>query len=172
MNRINPSLLKNLNRAGLSLSRFQPSSIAQKSLILQSVRGKGDVTYKKKYYVDEDPQAGDYPNLPWIRSEEKTPYGWWDRQYRRNFGDTLHEHEDILNMQSVTVYYHPPWSIVLGQWVAFVSLLGAGAYLVYFLVPEPVAVPKFYPYNGLEKEMGGLANRSLTDSIEIAQKKL
>ncbi|PVU98365.1 hypothetical protein BB559_001645 [Furculomyces boomerangus] len=112
--------------------------------------------YKEKYYVDPDPQAGDYPNLPWIKSEEKTPYGWWDRQNRRNFGEPVHEHFEILGMQTNSVYPHPSWSKVLLQWTVFVSILGGGAFIVSYFVPEKVAIPRHYPFEGLKNEHGGV----------------
>ncbi|PVU96086.1 hypothetical protein BB561_001406 [Smittium simulii] len=126
----------------------------------------GGPQYKKKYYVDPDPQIGDYPNLPFIKGELKTPYGWWDRQMRRNFGDTLQEHEDILGTQSNSEYYTPPWSKVLMQWTVFVSILGTGAYIISFYVPERPAIPRHYPFNGLENELGGKPAMSFKSSIE------
>ncbi|OMJ18344.1 NADH dehydrogenase [ubiquinone] 1 beta subcomplex subunit 8, mitochondrial [Smittium culicis] len=171
MNRLNFAVSTSIKRVSGIQASPSPFAAAASRLARIPANARFYAT-KKEYYVDKDAQIGDYPNLPWIKAEEKTPYGWWDRQNRRNFGEVVHEHEDILGMQSNSVYYHPPWSKVLLQWVGFVSLLAGGAFLVYYIVPPPVAVPKFYPFNGLEKEMGGCKNRSLSDSIEIANSKL
>jgi len=32
---------------------------------------------------------GDYPDLPAISAQEKSPYGWWDPQDRRNKEETV-----------------------------------------------------------------------------------
>jgi NADH dehydrogenase (ubiquinone) 1 beta subcomplex subunit 8 len=37
----------------------------------------------------EDPQIGDYPNLPRMTTQVRGPYGWWDPQDKRNFGEDV-----------------------------------------------------------------------------------
>jgi NADH dehydrogenase (ubiquinone) 1 beta subcomplex subunit 8 len=37
----------------------------------------------------EDPQIGDYPNLPRMTAQVRGPYGWWDPQDKRNFGEDV-----------------------------------------------------------------------------------
>lgn len=38
---------------------------------------------------EKDPQIGDYPNLPWVNKQLRTPIGWWDNQERRNYGEPV-----------------------------------------------------------------------------------
>ena len=38
---------------------------------------------------EKDPQLGDYPQLPDISRQTRSPTGWWDIQNRRNFGETV-----------------------------------------------------------------------------------
>ena len=39
--------------------------------------------------VIEDPQIGDYPNLPRWSAQSRGPFGWWDPQDKRNFGEAV-----------------------------------------------------------------------------------
>jgi len=32
---------------------------------------------------------GDYPDLPWISAQDRSPHGWWDIQDRRNREDPV-----------------------------------------------------------------------------------
>ncbi|OMH80235.1 hypothetical protein AX774_g6337 [Zancudomyces culisetae] len=101
--------------------------------------------FKDEGYVDLDPQTGNYyPNLPLTKAEKRTPYGWWDRQMRRNFGDPVHEHEEMLHMQSNSVYRHPAYSLVFKQWATLIGLLGLGGLWAYYMQPERVAVSQLY----------------------------
>lgn len=36
-----------------------------------------------------DPQLGDYPQLDGISTQARPPLGYWDAQYRRNFGEPV-----------------------------------------------------------------------------------
>ncbi|KAK0841969.1 hypothetical protein LTR03_009601 [Friedmanniomyces endolithicus] len=101
--------------------------------------------------VTEDPNLnGNYPNpsltsaLP-IKRQFRDPYGdWWDKQERRNYGEPLHEDNDILGIFSPHEYTHvtPAWGLV-----------------------QIVSAPRTFP-DGLEKELGGpLAPRAaMTDA--------
>ncbi|PVV01857.1 hypothetical protein BB560_003711 [Smittium megazygosporum] len=134
----------------------------------QSTNSKGN----KQYYVDPDPQIGEYPNLPYIMNEERTPYGWWDRQMRRNFGETVHENDEILNMHANSVYEHPPWSTILKQWIAFLGIIGGGIYLMSFTIIERPAIPRHYPYEGLKVETAGYTPLTLQESIKKAMEEI
>jgi len=66
-------------------------------------------------------QNGNYPDpnltsaLP-VKRQFRDPYGdWWDKQERRNYGEPVHEDNDILGMFSPEVYTHftPAWGGVL-----------------------------------------------------------
>lgn len=74
----------------------------------------------------EDPNMnGNYPDptlisaLP-IKRQFRDPYaGWWDPQERRNYGEPVHEDNDVLGMFSPEAYTHykPGFGGVLMVWV-------------------------------------------------------
>jgi hypothetical protein len=48
-----------------------------------------------------DPQLGNYPQLPNESNQRRPALGWWDMQYRRNFGETASSHSSsdrIVNL--------------------------------------------------------------------------
>lgn len=66
-------------------------------------------------------QNGGYPDpslesaLP-IKRSHRDPYGdWWDPIERRNYGETVHEDNDILGVLSTEDYNHftPGWGAFL-----------------------------------------------------------
>jgi len=67
------------------------------------------------------PQNGNYPDpnttsaLP-VKRQFRDPYAdWWDPQERRNYGEPVHEDNDILGIFSPDEYTHftPAWGGVL-----------------------------------------------------------
>ncbi|CAG8484353.1 5877_t:CDS:2 [Diversispora eburnea] len=106
-----------------------------------------------KYYTN-DPQIGDYPNLPFESKFKRSPYGWWDEQERRNFGESFHEQEDAINVWAFDIYdCHIPTA--LKQMATFFLGVGVLAIIITVTVPERPAVPKTYPYDNLRVELGG-----------------
>ena len=66
-------------------------------------------------------QNGNYPDpsttsdLP-LKRQFRDPYAdWWDKQEMRNYGETVHEDNDILGVFSPFEYTHfkPGWGLVL-----------------------------------------------------------
>ncbi|CAG8681170.1 23060_t:CDS:2 [Cetraspora pellucida] len=104
--------------------------------------------------INPDPQIGDYPNLPVEFKLDRPPLGWDDLQNRRNFGEPIHEEEEILNVWSFDRY-----DINLGdaamQLLTFFALLGVYMFAIKQTDYEPPAIKKQYPYDGLRVEMGG-----------------
>ncbi|KAH8676662.1 hypothetical protein BGZ60DRAFT_526098 [Tricladium varicosporioides] len=104
----------------------------------------------------EDPgMNGGYDNPPPIMRQFRDPHAdWWDKQERRNYGEPVHEDNDILGMFSPEEYTHfkPGWgAILLGTFVAGVFTL-CGVVSIYY--PDKPSYPKEYE-GGLEKELGG-----------------
>lgn len=85
----------------------------------------------------------------------RDPYDdWWDKQERRNYGEPVHEDNDILGVFSTEPYRHfsSGWgAVLLGTFVASVFTL-CGVVSVYY--PDKPSVPRTFP-GGLEKELGG-----------------
>lgn len=85
----------------------------------------------------------------------RDPYGgWWDAQEKRNFGEPVHEENEILGVFSPEQYTHVSAGkgfFHLGCFVvAFLSVCG----VVSLYYPDKPSVPKAY-VDGLEKELGG-----------------
>ncbi|KAJ5558101.1 NADH:ubiquinone oxidoreductase ASHI subunit [Penicillium sp. DV-2018c] len=104
----------------------------------------------------EDPlQNGNYPNPPRVKRAFRDPHGgWWDAQEKRNFGEPVHEDNEILGVFSPEQYTHVSagkGAFHLGCFVvAFLGLVG----IVSLNYPDKPSVPKTY-VDGLEKELGG-----------------
>ncbi|KAK5130182.1 hypothetical protein LTR08_002391 [Meristemomyces frigidus] len=109
----------------------------------------------------EDPNMnGNYPDpsttsaLP-LKRQFRDPYAdWWDKQEMRNYGEAVHEDNDILGVFSPFEYTHfkPGWGLVLMG--SFVATVGALCLVVSQLYPDKPSVPRTFP-DGLEKELGG-----------------
>ena len=56
-------------------------------------------------WPDDGLGLGSYPKLPDISAQTKEPFGWWDIQERRNFGDTVSQQGtstlSVLNCSSL-----------------------------------------------------------------------
>jgi NADH dehydrogenase (ubiquinone) 1 beta subcomplex subunit 8 len=61
-------------------------STTRQPIVMTSVRPQSTLNTGE---IVEDPQIGDYPNLPRNSTQARGPYGWWDPQDRRNFGETV-----------------------------------------------------------------------------------
>lgn len=100
-------------------------------------------------------QNGNYQNPPRVKRQHRDPYGgWWDQQERRNFGEPVHEENEILGVFSPEEYTHvtPGKGLLhLGFFVAAVFGLTAVTSVFY---PDKPSAPQTYP-DGLEKELGG-----------------
>ncbi|KZS94258.1 Ndufb8, NADH dehydrogenase 19kDa subunit [Sistotremastrum niveocremeum HHB9708] len=115
---------------------------------------------------EADPQLNGYPELPRTSLQTRSPYGWWDIQGRRNYGETLHAEHDQLDMFGPDISKVPPRTAARQLGIASASLL-AFAWIVYTFKPESPAVPRQYPYSGLVKELGGLQeNKALEESSD------
>lgn len=76
--------------------RQQPMRMAMRA---QSTLNTGEVL--------EDPQIGDYPNLPRYSTQTRGPYGWWDPQDKRNFGETVSGPLTTLYTRTEFIYASP-----------------------------------------------------------------
>ncbi|WVQ72488.1 hypothetical protein IAR50_002043 [Cryptococcus sp. DSM 104548] len=102
-----------------------------------------------------DPQLNGYPQLPDETLQRRQPLGWWDMQERKNFGEVIHESEDVIGMWGPDVH-KTSWQSALLQLSGAIGLVGAFAFFVVQVRPERPAVAREYPYNGLEQELGGV----------------
>ena len=100
-------------------------------------------------------QNGGYINPPRVKRQHRDPYAqWWDPQERRNFGEPVHEDNDVLGIFSPWDYTWTttgPGLIMIGTFVAtFLGVCG----IVYLNYPDRPSYPREFE-GGLEKELGG-----------------
>ncbi|KAG8797059.1 hypothetical protein FRC17_007864 [Serendipita sp. 399] len=164
-------------RRGRTITSFLPSS--QFRLISSSVQRRVEQPYAfapPKPQLEPpfnesplpDPQIGDYPRLPAISNQLEPPTGWDDVQYRRNFGQTLHEQEEALNMFSPDLPHAniEPRTAVFQASVAF-AILGGIIVLLGYNAPQLPATRRTYPRDGLVDELGGWQqNKANPESLE------
>ncbi|KAG0242073.1 hypothetical protein BGW41_004889 [Actinomortierella wolfii] len=104
--------------------------------------------------ITGDTQIGNYPNLPMYNQQWRDPAGgWWDPQDRRNFGETVPEEDEMLNIWSPDVWAFTPSYALKRMLAAAVAFMGFG-YLVYTNAPEPHFERRAYPENGLVQALG------------------
>lgn len=116
---------------------------------------------------EEDPQLNGYPRLPFVSRQTLPPYGWWDPQMRRNFGDPLHEEDELLSMWGPDVPPLPPSTALRDLLIATSVFVGFGFLVKYALLQEPPVIRREYPFNGLVSELGGLEeNKARSESID------
>lgn len=100
-------------------------------------------------------QNGGYPNPPPQKRQFRDPYGgWWDRQDKRNFGEPVHEDNDILGTFSTESYTHfkaPKAFFLLGCSIVTVFAFSG---VVSFFYPDKPSAPRTFE-DGLETELGG-----------------
>lgn len=100
-------------------------------------------------------QNGGYINPPAIKRQFRDPYAeWWDPQERRNFGEPIHEDNDLLGIFSAYEYtWTTPGKGALLILTFAATLLG-GVGLVNLTYPDLKSYPREFE-DGLERELGG-----------------
>ncbi|KAF5367527.1 hypothetical protein D9758_003608 [Tetrapyrgos nigripes] len=129
-----------------------------------------DIRDRRDTNINTDPEPlKDYPTAPPISRQYLRPTGWDDVQERRNFGDPLPDHDELLSMWGPDI---PPPGVTPSMALRH-FLLAALAFSGIFyltktaLTPEPFFTRRDYPYDGLTKELGGLqVNKARTQSDE------
>jgi NADH dehydrogenase (ubiquinone) 1 beta subcomplex subunit 8 len=100
-------------------------------------------------------QNGGYVNPPRVKRQFRDPYGdWWDKQERRNYGEPVHEDNDILGMFSPEEYTHTKPGKGLFQVGCFVAAVFALCGVVSMTYPDKPSAPREFE-GGLERELGG-----------------
>ncbi|PUU73289.1 hypothetical protein B9Z19DRAFT_1117411 [Tuber borchii] len=99
---------------------------------------------------------GGYVNPPAEKRQFRDPYAdWWDKQGRRNFGEPLHEDDDLLGRFTPEEYTHfkPRWAFAMNG--IFIATMLGFCGVVYALYPDMPAVPRTFPHDGLLDALGG-----------------
>lgn len=79
---------------------------------------------------------------------------WWDKQERKNFGEPVHEDNDIMGVFALEQYPGQSTSQALFQIGCFISAVLTLCGVGYFFYPDKPSYPREFP-GGLEKELGG-----------------
>jgi NADH dehydrogenase (ubiquinone) 1 beta subcomplex subunit 8 len=100
-------------------------------------------------------QNGGYVNPPAVKRQLRDPYAdWWDKQERRNYGEPVHEDNDIMGMFSPEDYRHVTPGTAWFQLSCFAAAVFALCGAVYVTYPDKPSAPRTFP-GGLEEELGG-----------------
>lgn len=100
-------------------------------------------------------QNGGYISPPPLKRQFRDPNGdWWDKQQRRNYGEPVHEDDDILGLFSPEEYTHTKPATAFFQLGCFITAVFGLCSVVYVLYPDKQSYPTEYE-GGLEKELGG-----------------
>jgi len=90
-----------------------------------------------------------------VKRQFRDPYGdWWDKQERRNYGEPVHEDNDILGMFSPEEYTHVTPGTAIFQLGCFVGAVLGLCGVVSMFYPDTPTVPREFE-DGLERELGG-----------------
>jgi hypothetical protein len=81
----------------------------------------------------------------------------------------LSEQDEVLSVFAIDVHNHVTVPFALKWFFGFFAVFAGVSYLVIVTWPGKVAAPRTFPFNGLEKELGGLLNSvypscSITDN--------
>ncbi|CCU76244.1 unnamed protein product [Blumeria hordei] len=111
--------------------------------------------YPKLTEAEDPGMNGGYINPPRIKRQFRDPYAnWWDKQERRNFGEPVHEDNDILGMFSPYEYTHVKPKTAFLQIGYFFAAVFATMGVVSIYYPDKPSVPRVFE-DGLERELGG-----------------
>lgn len=115
----------------------------------------GSASVSLKCKADTSKKNGGYINPPRIKRQYRDPYGDWDdKQERRNFGEPVHEDNEVLGMFALEDYNHMTPARGLLLWAGFISVILGLSYAVTVTYPGKPSAPKEYP-GGLDRELGG-----------------
>ncbi|KAH6675277.1 NADH:ubiquinone oxidoreductase 20.1kD subunit [Plectosphaerella plurivora] len=153
------STIRSARSALVAPARRLPT-IQQRTFFPDGINDKKTIDEKYPDYPQlteaQDPgMNGGYINPPFVKRQHRDPYGdWWDKQERRNFGEPVHEDNDLLGIFSPYDYTWTtpgPGAIMFGTFlVAFFTVIGS----VYLTYPDKVTYPREFE-DGLERELGG-----------------
>ncbi|KAF3492217.1 NADH:ubiquinone oxidoreductase 20.1kD subunit [Arthroderma uncinatum] len=138
--------------AAIMLSRRILSRVPAR---IPTARITTQVRYASQAEIQDPGMNGGYENPPAVKRQFRDPNAdWWDAQDKRNFGEPVHEDNDILTTFSAEEYTHfkaPKAFFLLGCSVVSVFAFSGVVSLFY---PDKPSAPRTFP-DGLEAELGG-----------------
>ncbi|PVH85857.1 hypothetical protein DL98DRAFT_483000 [Cadophora sp. DSE1049] len=111
--------------------------------------------YPRLTDVEDPGMNGGYINPPPVKRQFRDPHAdWWDKQERRNYGEPVHEDNDILGMFSPEEYTHTKPGKGLFQIGCFIAAVFGLCTVVGMSYPDKQSAPREFE-GGLERELGG-----------------
>ncbi|KAG9248819.1 hypothetical protein BJ878DRAFT_486213 [Calycina marina] len=140
-------------RSAISIARR--SALVQHRSLHARVPAPAGSEYPQLTETEDPGQNGGYVNPPRVKRQFRDPYGdWWDKQERRNYGEPVHEDNDILGMFTPEEYTHSTPGKAALQVGAFILVVCGLLTAVKLTYPDRPSAPKEYE-GGLEAELGG-----------------
>jgi NADH dehydrogenase (ubiquinone) 1 beta subcomplex subunit 8 len=94
-------------------------------------------------------------NPPAVKRSLRDPYeDWWDKQERRNFGEPVHEDNDMLGVFSLHEYNHFNTKQAVASTLTYVAFIASVFGAVWWFYPGEQVAPRAFP-GGLDVELGG-----------------
>lgn len=118
-------------------------------------------------------QNGGYVNPPRLKRSLRDPYeDWWDKQERRNYGEPVHEDNDMLGVFSLEEYSQWTAGKAFRWFVGYFAATAAFAGVIYvYAYPQKPSVKRTFP-DGLEAELGGQGAMLVSGQLNVTQPKL
>ncbi|KIW90295.1 uncharacterized protein Z519_08939 [Cladophialophora bantiana CBS 173.52] len=105
--------------------------------------------------VDDPEMNNNYINPPRIKRQHRDPYANWDdKQERRNFGEPVHEDNDVLGIFALEDYTFMSTARGLLLWAGFIACVLGVYYGVSYTYPGKPSAPRELE-GGLFEELGG-----------------
>ncbi|KAL3423735.1 nadh:ubiquinone oxidoreductase subunit [Phlyctema vagabunda] len=148
--------------------------IARRTALLQhrcasSAPPSNEPPYPRLTELEDPNMNGGYINPPPVKRQFRDPHGdWWDKQERRNYGEPVHEDNDILGMFSPHEYTHVKPGKGALQLLTFVGAVFGLCAVISIYYPDKQSAPREFE-GGLERELGGpkaLRARAPGDKLE------
>jgi NADH dehydrogenase (ubiquinone) 1 beta subcomplex subunit 8 len=96
---------------------------------------------------------GGYPNPPAIKRQFRDPHGkYWDQQERRNYGEPIHEDNDVLGIFTTEAYTWTKPGKGAVMFATFIASVFGLATVVGWVYPDKPAVAREFD---LMAELGG-----------------
>ncbi|KIW08891.1 uncharacterized protein PV09_00813 [Verruconis gallopava] len=96
---------------------------------------------------------GNYPNPPAVKRQFRDPHAkYWDQQERRNYGEPVHEDNDVLGMFTTEAYTWTKPGKGAVMFATFVASVLGLTFVVGRLYPDKPAVAREFD---LTEELGG-----------------
>jgi NADH dehydrogenase (ubiquinone) 1 beta subcomplex subunit 8 len=111
--------------------------------------------YPKPDPVNDPEMNGGYINPPAIKRQHRDPTAdWWDKQERRNFGEPVHEDNELLGIMAPWEYTFATPAKAFAMVGSFLAAMAGVIGTCYALYPDMPAYPREFE-NGLVKQLGG-----------------